>query len=104
MINNQSINEVRVIGREISQKTFSGKNLDYKIPHFDEVKTSLDDVKKALMDSMQDYDDIALLFAELPGDRLELSRDFFIQGDVVPHLHHGRLPRGCTYYTHIRCI
>lgn len=63
MINNQSINEVRVIGREISQKTFSGKNLDYKIPHFDEVKTSLDDVKKALMDSMQDYDDIALLLS-----------------------------------------
>jgi len=58
-----SIDETRIVGRELSQKTFSGKKIDYNLPEIFEEKTSYKAVKKALEESMQGLDDIALLLS-----------------------------------------
>jgi len=60
------VTEVLTVGRELSGKTFSGKPLDYNIPKFDDKfmrLPSIRPVKKALLESLQDYDDVALLLS-----------------------------------------
>jgi len=63
-IDQQAIDEVRVIGRVISGKTFSGKEQKLDIPEIYSVQNpSIKKAKKCLLESMQDLDDIALLLS-----------------------------------------
>ncbi len=65
-----AIDEMRVIGREISQQTFSGKKLNYKIPIFKNIPTSIETVKESLLATLSQYNDIGLLLSGGKDSRL----------------------------------
>jgi len=67
---NTAIDEMRIIGREISGRTFSGKKLDYKIPEILDVNTSYDKIKNNIMEYLDQFDDIALLLSGGKDSRL----------------------------------
>jgi asparagine synthetase B (glutamine-hydrolysing) len=86
----ESVDETRVVGRELSQKTFSGKKIDYNIPEIKSIPSSLIHVKEALKLSMQDYDDVALLLSGGKDSRMLAVLLKVLKKDVTCYTYIGR--------------
>ena len=57
-------NEMLTVGRSLSERTLSGTQIDFNIPDFnDNLDTSINLVKRALLEVLDQHDDIALLLS-----------------------------------------